>query len=534
MQRIKWYGPTIVLIAAVLLVMYSGPRLVREIAHAQTDARITLIKDTLVNNPSLAELSEAFTQVAELVEPSVVHINVRTRRNVAARDEALRRWFGSPGQPAPRPDTRDDDDWSRYNPALPSGNGSGWVYDDQGHIITNYHVVRGADEIIVRFADGTEREAELVNVDSNTDIAVLNVDIPPENLHPAALAPNGVRQGEIVFAFGSPLRFEFSMSQGIVSAKGRKLNIIGPTGYENYIQTDAAINPGNSGGPLTNIYGQVVGMNTAIAAQRDPSGQRASMSFLGLGFAIPVSMVQSVVDQIIDEGKVTRGFLGVIIGELDPDLAKTYGYNGKGVLVVEPIPGSPGDEAGIQVDDIITAVDGQPVRDPDELRYRIASFRPGSDVKITVFRDGVSRDFNVTLAELPSVSSAGLPTPPSRQATPQPNDAEADARGMDLLRKLGFAELETFTAEDAARSRIPHQPGVLIERVRPGSTAATMRIGEGSLITQVMRADVTTVEELAAATADLDPDEPVRFRVMNWNPLEGRFEPRIVALSLPD
>jgi serine protease Do len=238
-------------------------------------------------------LSEAFKDVARVVEKSVVSITVYSKRPPTGGIPEELLPLLPPGR-APKGNSEFDD----YDVPQQYGSGSGWIYDTKGHIITNNHVIDGADRIVVRFYDGSERDAKVVGVDTKTDIAV--VKVKGDDLHPAKRADKPVDQGEIVFAFGSPFRFDFSMSQGIVSAKGRQLGILrGAQGYENFIQTDAAINPGNSGGPLTNIYGEVVGMNTAIASRTG--------AYNGLGFAIPVRMVEQVGDQLIENGKVSRG-----------------------------------------------------------------------------------------------------------------------------------------------------------------------------------------------------------------------------------
>ncbi|MEO0588900.1 MAG: trypsin-like peptidase domain-containing protein, partial [Planctomycetota bacterium] len=400
------------------------------------------------------------------------------------------------------------------DPSRPAGNGSGWVYDTAGHIITNHHVVADADEIEVRFADGTERPATVVATDAATDVAVLKVDMDPATLHPAALAPSPVRQGEIVFAFGSPLRFDFSMSQGIVSATDRQLDIIaGGNGYERFIQTDAAVNRGNSGGPLTNIRGEVVGMNTAIAA--GGGGLGGAPGFIGLGFAIPTEMVQRVADQIIANGRVSRGFLGVFIGDLDPTLAQTFGYEGRGVLVQSAQPGGPADDAGLESGDIITHINGDPVATPNDLRFRIARIAPLTDVDVTVFRDGESFDVTVTLGELPgNLADAGI-TPPTDAPAAAPDMHD---NAMDLMRKYGMNRLKSFTPDDARTLGVEHMPGVLVRSVRSGSRANLAGITPNSLITEVMGETVTSVDDLAAAVAEHDPDDPIRFTIEQYIP----------------
>jgi len=542
MNRIRSYGPSIVLLATAVTVLLFGPMAVRQIAHAQTDANVQLARNSLSSNPTLADLNESFTQVADVVEPSVVHINV-SRRGPASRLrggggndplERFREFFdGMPGfrDGQPQPDAQPDnpaDDYREYDPARPFGNGSGWVYDSNGHIITNNHVVDNADEIEVRFVDGTARSASVVGTDPSTDIAVLKVDMAPGTLHPAARAVDPVRQGEIVFAFGSPLRFDFSMSQGIVSATGRKLNIIrNGQGYERFIQTDAAINRGNSGGPLTNIRGEVIGMNTAIAA--GGGGGLGQPGFIGLGFAIPVNMVQRVADQLIANGRVARGFLGIRIAEVTPALAQTYSFDGNGVLVVEPIPTGPAGDAGILAGDIVTHVNGEPVDDPDDLRFRIAAIPPLTDVTLTVFRNGESMDTVVTLGELPDATASI--NRPGAGDQPEPR---VDDTGMDTLRKFGLGRLRAFTAEDADNLDADVQQGVLVRAVRNGSVASVNGITPGSVITEVMGNPVASVDDLAQALADLDPADPVRFTIEQWFPPTRSFQTRILALQLPD
>jgi serine protease Do len=540
MNATRSYGPSLVLLVTALVVLAFGPMAVRQIAHAQTAANLQLARNSLSSNPTLAEMNEAFTQVSDVVEPSVVHINV-SRRSGNARSSAdprmdrFREFFDRmPGfrdraLPAPTPDAQPDapsEDFRDYDPARPFGNGSGWVYDVAGHVITNHHVVDGADEIEVRFVDGTARKATVVGTDPATDIAVLKVSMDPATLHAAARATRPVRQGEIVFAFGSPLRFDFSMSQGIVSATGRKLDIIrGGRGYERFIQTDAAINRGNSGGPLTNIRGEVVGMNTAIAAGGGGLGQPG---FIGLGFAIPVQMVERIADQLIADGRVARGFLGVGIRELDPALAQTYGFDGAGVLVQELIPTGPAGDAGVEAGDIITHVDGQPVADPDDLRFRIAAIPPLTDVALTVFRDGESMDLTVTLGELPdATASINLRNQDADEARP------LDDTGMDTLRKYGLGRLRAFTAEDADNLGADVEAGVMVRAVRNGSIAGVAGITPGSVITEVMGEPVASVDELAAAIAEHDPTDPIRFTLEQWIPTMRQFQTRILALQLP-
>lgn len=538
MSRIRWYGPTLVLLITVVGVMVAGPGLVRKLAHAGTEARIALVKNSLVEDASLTRLSESFEKVAEVVEPSVVHLEIRSQNRPTSRSEAeefFRRML--PNQP--RRSMPNPGEYDEYNPALPIGNGSGWVYSEDGYIVTNAHVVANAQEIAVKFFDGSERLAEVVATDPSTDIAVIKVE--GDSLHPASLADEPVDQGEIVFAFGSPLGFSFSMSQGIVSAKGRQLGVTRGrdsngrfySGYENYIQTDAAINRGNSGGPLVNIHGQVVGMNTAIAAGVPNQGFGGQPGFIGLGFAIPVDMIRGVVDQMIETGKVSRGYLGIAISDLTPRLAKTYDFDGEGTLVEYAIKGSPAAKAGLEAEDIITAVDGIPVDSADALRYRIAAMAPGTDVELAVVRDGEEQAITVTLGELPTMGSARSRVPMDRE---EEDDIDEDA--AETLRQFGFTGVATFTEAMADEMGIDFEPGVLVREVRPGSVAMIEGImsmpGSPVLLTKVMTTHVETVEELSSALAEFEPTEPIRVRMMRWNPDESQFISTTRVLELPE
>ena len=535
MARIRWYGPTVVLLLTLLAVMAAGPELARQIATAQQQATNGELRKQLNDSPALEQLSNSFKKVAKVVEPSVVHIQVLSRDKGDMEGEMFRRLI--PPELRERFERRRernrDEDMDQYNAPQVKGNGSGWVYDKKGHIVTNYHVVRQADEIMVRFHDGTERKAEVLNTDPKTDIAVLKVD--HDSLQPLQIADEPVSQGEMVFAFGSPFRFEFSMSQGIVSAKGRQLGIIRSydddtgevtAGYENFIQTDAAINPGNSGGPLTNIYGEFVGMNTAIASRTG--------SYNGLGFAIPATMVTDVVGEIIEnpETGVSRGYLGVYIDDLSETMAESFGYDSTdGVLVTNPIPGSPAAKAGLKAGDIITKLDGRQVRSADALRNTVARIDPGTEVEVTVFRDGETKEVTVTLGQLDDrQASASEP----EDAQPEAEDKPELAKGQSVLRKLGISGVATFTPQIAERLGAEHRSGVLVEEVRPNSIAAAEGVRSGMIITQLMGTKVESAKGLVQAVGKHDPTKPMRFQVLQWSPQREQFLSRFIALRLPD
>ena len=541
MSRIRWYGPTIVLLLTVLLVMILGPGVARQIAYTHTQSRVTFVKNSLSENPFLAELSESFRKVSQVVEPSVVAIQVLARTDSDPRD-TVRRFFGPGNTPDDLleqfRDQPSEDRYDRYAPPRPIGSGSGWVYrytnpddadDYQDYIITNHHVVRNADVIKVRFHDGAEYEARVLNTDERTDIAVLTVEA--SNLVPTSIAREDVQQGDMVFAFGSPLSFDFSMSQGIISATGRELGIINVKGggYENFIQTDAMINPGNSGGPLTNIYGEVVGMNTAIAAGGGGPRTPGNGTFVGLGFAIPVDMVVEIADQIIADGSVRRGFLGIAlpVDDLDERMAQTFGYDGKGVLVSGVNADGPAGEAGIKRGDIIISINDTPTPTIAGLRNLIARYRPGTEVAVEIFREGDTQTIDVTLGEFPSASVSAGPRD-------NPLDAEVDAEGMSTLRKLGIAGLQDFTESTAEQLGVTHFPAVMVTSVRTNSVAGAERLQRGMLITHVMGEPVSNVDELVAEVEKHDPTEGIRISVKVWDRAEGEFASLFLVLQLPE
>jgi S1-C subfamily serine protease len=380
MRRFVAYGPAFVVLLTVVVVLFAGPAAVRRIGSARTEARIILARGTLDDDDVLDRINRAIRAVAESVRPSVVHLDVTPPEG--------RRMGGGV-----------------------HATGSGWVYDGAGHIITNAHVVRGARSISVQFADGRIAEAEQVNgspfiADPYTDIAVLKVPEDP-NLFPVRRA-SGVQpqQGDKVFVFGSPFGFKFSMSQGIVSGLGRDAASASEFGgFTNYIQTDAAVNPGNSGGPLVDMNGAVVGINTLIAA---PQGRPAQ----GLGFAVPIDTARRIAPQLAQDGKVTRSgqpYLGVSLAELGARggiqsgrrQARPQGVE-YGVVAAQVEPSGPAGKAGLQADDIITAIDDRDVSTSDELLQRLVMHQSGDQTTLTVMRGGLARKITVTIGEAPA------------------------------------------------------------------------------------------------------------------------------------
>jgi serine protease Do len=447
MNRVKQYGPGLVVLMAAIAVLVGGPAAVRRVAFASTSAQIVQASSRLQANSLLEEINQATRDIALMVEPSVVHISTEGRR----RD-------------------------GRGNVEFVGSTGSGWIYDENGHIVTNAHVVEFADRIQVQMHTGALRLATLVGVDLRSDIAVIK--IAPGLIHTAQRSDMPLRQGDMVFAFGSPFDFRFSMSSGIVSGLGRSAGLEDIT-YQNFIQVDAAINPGNSGGPLTDIRGHVVGMNTAIATGSGTTTGRGQSA--GIGLAIPVGMVEAVVSQLIAKGEVERGFLGVQLVELDVrrgGSARSRGYEGLGVEIERVEPDSPASEAGIRSGDVVYEVDGEPVGASGQIMSIIASRSPGDSIRLSIWRvessdrPPVTREIAVTLGRL------------------APDRVAPGAAGA--LRQLGLGDLATATETLARSLQVPFRRGVMIRTVEPNVAES---IPPGSVITAVMEQPIATLDE---------------------------------------
>ncbi len=332
----------------------------------------------------------SYADVLDKVRPAVVTvattqiIEERIRRNPFADDPFFRRFFGIPEE-------RERDE-PRYRQR--QGLGSGLIVSPDGYILTNNHVIEGADEIEVSLGDRRQFAATIVGTDPRTDVAVLKIEA--EGLPAATLADSdNIRVGDIVFALGNPLNVGQTVTMGIVSATGRtRIGLLGQGGYENFIQTDAAINQGNSGGPLVDARGRVIGINTAILSARTGGN-------IGIGFAIPVNMASHVMRSLISAGYVSRGFLGVALMDVPSDRLEELGLEmAEGALVVEVVPGNPGEEAGLQEDDVIIEVDGKRVPNQNALRLMISQTPPGTKVALTYLRNGERREVDIVLAEL--------------------------------------------------------------------------------------------------------------------------------------
>jgi serine protease Do len=416
----------------------------------------------------------SFADLARKLGPTVVNIKVTKVQKMAGPmgpegpfGEFFKRFFqGTP----PFPDA--------YRM---QGAGSGVVISPDGYILTNHHVVEGAKEVMVTMADKKEFEAGVVGTDPKTDLAVLKIEAK-EHLPVAVLGnSDDLQVGDWVLAIGNPFGLSNTVTSGIVSAKGR---VIGAGPYDDFIQTDASINPGNSGGPLFNMAGEVVGINTAIV----PQGQ-------GIGFAIPANVAKPLIPQLESKGEVTRGYLGVSIQSLSPELAKALKLSDrKGALVAEVVSGSPADEAGIRRGDVIVAFDNQKIEDSRALSAVVARTGVGRPVTVTVRRDGEERELPVRVGLLPSEKK--------RRATePKPEDA-----------RLGL-QLQDVSPPVARQQGLSADRGALVVDVRDGSPAERAGLREGDVIVEVNHRPVKSVDEVKDELAKSKDGEPLLLLV---------------------
>ena len=429
-----------------------------------------------------------FSELAQKVRGGVV--NIRTVKTIKGGGPVFRHFFGNPfGQKNPFGDQdRSRDFFGPRHKEGPSRDfkqrslGSGFIIDKTGYIVTNNHVIENADQIKVKLADEREFEAELVGRDPNTDLALIRIK-DASDLVPLKLGDSDdLSVGSWVMAVGSPFGLEQTVTAGIVSAKGRALGS-GP--YDDFIQTDASINPGNSGGPLLNMNGEVVGINTAIVA----NGQ-------GIGFAIPVKMARGIVEQLQAHGSVTRGWIGVSIQDLSPELAEYYGIKAKkGVLVAQVFEDDPADKAGIKANDVIIDVDGKSINSSRDLTRTIANIEVGKKTVVTLLRDGKEKTVNVEIAKR--------------------DDSELLAqRKSEDSEKLGIriAEATPETAKRFGHSET--EKGVLVVAVEPGSKADEAGVRQGDLVKEVNRKPVTSVPELRS---EVEKDDKVQLLVKRPN-----------------
>lgn len=359
------------------------------------------------------------------------------------------------------------------------GLGSGFIISEDGYIVTNNHVVDKAEDIQAILEDGKKYKAEIVGKDAKTDIALLKIE-PEQKLHAVELGnSDNLRIGDWVMAIGNPFGLGYTVTAGIVSAKGRSLGL---GAYDDFIQTDAPLNPGNSGGPLFNLYGEVVGVNTAIAAR----GQ-------GIGFSIPINMASHIINQLKESGKVTRGWLGVVIQAITPEIAESIGLpDTDGALVADVSPDGPADNAGIKRGDVIVEYNGEEIKDFSDLTKLVALSDPGSKVDLTIIRNGEEKDMELTLGEL--------------------KDSKDKAQKLSTDKKLGM-NVEEITPEIASRYNLQNEQGVIITDVDRASDAREAGFRPGDIILQIDKKQIQSLEDYNNAVEQLSEGKLALFLV---------------------
>jgi serine protease Do len=463
--------------------------------------------------PAPQQLSNAFSQIAKQLGPSVVNINTEStiksphRRRGGGQnpndddnggggnggmDDFFNRFFGGPGGQG-----------GQVNPFGGGGDGairerslgSGVIVDPKGYIVTNRHVVEKADRIRVRLQDdppGVQHEAKVIGEDQETDLAVIKIDM--DRTVPVAKLGNSdsMEVGDWVLAIGSPFGQVGTVTAGIVSAKGR--DIVPGRQFQTFIQTDAAINPGNSGGPLVNMNGEVIGINTAILSETN--------AYAGVGFSLPSNTVAQVYNQLIGpEHRVARGSIGIMFDSVEnPAIARVYG-NGSGVTVSSVVAGSPADQAGLKVGDTITTVDGKKVSKGSELVADIASRKPGAKVQLGFVRNGKQQDTTVTIADRAKLFAARLN-----------EDDNGSDESTPKQSKFGVT-VRKLTPEMAERLDMPAGKGVIVQDVKPGSFAEDVNLNRGDVILEINKQAVNNEEEFNKVESNLKSGQDVVFLV---------------------
>lgn len=448
-------------------------------AAQNSNSAIALKRDPQpVNRGQLERAS--FSDVVKRVSPSVVKITTEVRAKRVARrgnpggfpgledNPLFRDFFGGRGAPEMRQ-------------APQSGLGSGVIISADGYIATNNHVVDGADTVTVALSDGREFTAKVVGRDPQTDIAVIKVDA--KDLPAVTFADTSkIEVGDRVLAIGNPFGIGETVTSGIVSAKGRNVGILADVeGYEDFIQTDAAINPGNSGGALVDIDGRLVGINTAILSR--------SGGFQGVGLAVPANMVGQVADSLVKTGKVVRGYLGVNIQTITPALAESFKLaSNKGALVSEVVPNAPAAKAGLKEGDVITAVNGQPVTDANNLKLQVSALSPGTKLNLDVLRDGDRKQLTATAGTRPGAKGAKAI-----------ESFSANDKDEGILNGVTVDDLDNATRQQL---NIPARlKGAVITEVAPDSAAARAGIRRGDVVLEINKQPVTSAEDAVDLSA---------------------------------
>jgi len=428
---------------------------------------------------TLKSLSDDIARIAESVGPAVVNIDVvrYVQTTPFAFNDPIFEWF-----------FEQHEEFRRRIPQ--KGAGSGFIVDKEGYIMTNEHVVHGAEEIKVTLSDGRSFNGEVIGSDITTDMAIVKIDA--NNLPVAKMGDSDeLKVGEIVIAIGNPYGLEKTVTMGVVSAKGRNISA-GSDGHEyrNLIQTDTAINPGNSGGPLLNTNGEVVGINTAII----PYAQ-------GIGFAIPVNIAKKNLNDLITLGKVRRAWLGVYIQEVTPEIAQQFKLDkAEGVLIGDVVEGSPAEEAGLSRGDIILSVNGKEVNNPQELQDTIRDLEIGDKATLKVKRNGKELSVVVKLGEMPT----------------EEDQVTKETKEKVFSEQTGI-NVEKVTPEIAREVGLPWVKGLIITDVIPGSSADNMGLRRGDVILEANRKEVSSVEEWESIISNLTPGDTLLLLVFRSN-----------------
>ncbi len=421
---------------------------------------------------------QSFADLVTKVKPAVV--NISTTSIVKIPGSPFRQFFGPDnGRPF-------GDFFHRFFGEIPDQElkqqslGSGFIIDKEGYIITNNHVVDGADEIKVKMADGREFKAKVIGRDTKTDLALIKISSIFKDLPTLSLGDSDkIRVGDWVLAIGNPFGLEETVTQGIISATGR---VIGSGPYDNFLQTDAPINPGNSGGPLINMNGEVIGINSAI----NPSGQ-------GIGFAIPSNMAKKITPQLKDKGKVTRGWIGVSVQSVTPEIAQALGLKDtRGSLVGEVVPGGPADAAGVKRGDVIVSFDGKEIKKIGDIPLLVAETPAGKTAEVKIIRNSRELTLSVTVAE--------MPLDKSRPASGMPSE------GLGLT-------VDNITAQAMNKLQLRNKIGVVVVSVQPGSLADDAGIQVGDVIKEINQIQIKDLQDYNSAMAKSRGNKPVLFLI---------------------
>jgi serine protease Do len=446
--------------------------------------------------PSTYDPQLSIAPLVKRVAPAVVNIKTSHTMRIPGMfsPDSLFEWFFGPGGPSgPMPTPREQEIERRSV-------GSGFIIHEKGLVVTNHHVVHGADEIEVQLADERTFDAELIGSDERTDVALLKL-VEAEDLPTVRWGDTEqLEVGDWVVAIGNPFGLDHTVTSGIVSAKER---VIGAGPYDQFIQTDASINPGNSGGPLFNLRGEVVGINTAIA----PHGQ-------GIGFAIPASLAQGVIDDLRGAGRVVRGWLGVLFQPLTAELAEAFGLDHtRGAVVTNVSPISPAGDAGMQAGDVIVEIGGKKLQSGRHLPSMVAELDPGSEVTVGVIRDGKRREIEVTIGQMPDDLSGPSP---QRPKVDRPDSQSSE---------LGFAvvDLDDEFRRHLDAKGVDH--GVVVVQVAQGSAASRV-LKKGDIVVEVNRDPVRSTKDFERLVGELDKDDDLLLLIHR----EGSWQYLVIRL----